>query len=58
MIEWWAYRHTNGSIQVKRFLDWESIDEAHSSPFVVEVHGPYAAEGREEAVAIAQEYFR
>lgn len=52
--EWWGYRHENGSYQVKPFLgelSRASINDAHSSPFVDKVAGPFAARGRQQALA-------
>ena len=52
---WWGYVHINGSIQVKRYFDPLDIDEAHESPFVKEVYGPWDCAGREEAIAKVKE---
>lgn len=51
---WWAYRHTNGSVSVKRFFDPRDTAEAWDSDFVAMVAGPYEADTREEAVAYAR----
>jgi len=51
-IEWWGYRHTNGSIQAKRwFGDPLDLQEARESPFCETVAGPFEADGREDAIA-------
>lgn len=41
--KWWAYLHSNGSIQVKRYLGPDSMDGANESPFVVRVFNPIEA---------------
>jgi len=53
MLEWWAYRHTNGHVLVKRYFGLEDLTEAKESPFVDQLVGPYMAKNREEAVMIA-----
>jgi len=53
-IFWWAYKHTNGSIQVKRFFDQRDISEARESQFVTTTAGPFPAKDRETAVAAAK----
>lgn len=50
--KWWGYRHTSGTIQVKRFFSQQDIDEAIESPFCEHVYGPFDAENREEALEI------
>ena len=47
---WWGYIHTNKSVHVKRFFSDLDIEEAHESPFVAEVYGPWECKGREEAL--------
>ena len=55
-ILWWGYRHTNGSIQVKRYWgDQRDLQEARESPFVKQVTSTFPAEGREDAIAKATE---
>lgn len=49
-LQWWGYRHTSGSYQVKRYFDKRDIEEAIESPFTEEVAGPYYATGREDAL--------
>lgn len=51
---WWAYRHTNGSIQVKRYFDKRDIDEAKLSDFVESTTAPFEADTREAATEIAE----
>lgn len=49
-IQWWGYVHTNGSIQVKRWMgDPRDLQEAWESPFVRTVMKPFFASGRDEA---------
>lgn len=58
MREYYAYRHVNNSIHVKRYrpeLQRGDIDEAVESDFVVRVAGPYEAEGRTDALLKARE---
>lgn len=50
-IEWWAYVHVNGSLQVKRFFDLEDIMEAQRSDFVERVFGPVPVGTRSGAIA-------
>ena len=60
---YWAYLHNNGGIHVKMY--WEgllgkvdpALEDAHSSPFVAKVIGPYFADGREEAEKDAKKRF-
>lgn len=54
---WWAYIHTNGSLQVKRFFNDEDIAEASESPFCNKVTGPFEALDRERAIIVAQQRF-
>ena len=56
-LRWWAYLHTNGSIQVKRYFSQLDITEAQESSFVVLTHGPFTAESVEEARFIASNHF-
>lgn len=56
-LHWWAYLHTNGNIQVKRYFDKQDIDEAWESPFVKDVYATFQADDREEAAELAAEYF-
>lgn len=58
-MKFWAYLHTNGTIQLKRY--WESeiaatlLKDAKDSPFVVRVVGPFEADLRTEAERIARQ---
>ena len=49
-FQWWGYLHINGSIQVKRYFDAESLVDANESPFVRKVFGPFDAESRNDAL--------
>jgi len=52
-LEWWGYRHINGSFHVKRyFFDPGDLDEAMESPFVKAVTTPFPATSRSEAIRI------
>lgn len=50
MNMWWAYLHTNGSVQVKRFFDQRDITETKESSFVTKIVGPFAATNRDNAL--------
>lgn len=52
---WWGYRHTNGTLQAKRYFSPQDLTEACESPFVAEVCPPFAASGRDEALKIIGE---
>lgn len=49
-MSWWGYLHVNGSIQVKRFLDYYDISEADESDFVQRTYGPFQAASRDAAL--------
>ena len=50
-IMWWGYRHTNGSLQPKRWWgDPRDIQEAQESPFCGAVSRPFAATDRDDAL--------
>jgi len=56
MLEWYAYKHVNGTLHIKRFLgDMGDIEEARMSPFVAQVVGPWESETGEEAKRIMHE---
>jgi len=50
MLKWWGYRHTNGSLQAKRFFGFQDICEAEDSPFVDRTAGPFEAKDRQDAI--------
>ena len=52
---WWGYLHSSGTLQAKRYFDQQDIDEAHQSPFVEGVVGPFYASSRDEALQIIGE---
>lgn len=54
-MKWWGYKHTNGSIQVKRCFSLRDIEEANSSPFVLETTEAFNAKDRDEAIKITRE---
>lgn len=49
-LEWWGYLHTKGTLHAKRYFGPLDIDEAHESPFVQRVAGPFLATGRDDAL--------
>jgi hypothetical protein len=53
-IQWWAYIHSNGTLQLKRYFGREDINEAIESPFCGKIYGPFDADNREDALAIAK----
>ena len=53
MNKWYGYLHTNGSIQVKRYLDSRDLQECRESPFVDSYTQPFSAVDRQEAINIA-----
>ena len=55
MLSWYAYKHVNGTLHLKRYLrDPGDITEADQSPFVEKVVGPFAAENRKIALKIME----
>ncbi len=54
-ITWWGYRHLNGTLHLKRYIERRDIDEAKISPFVVTTCPPFIAETRDQALKILQE---
>jgi hypothetical protein len=53
-LEWYAYKHQNGTIHTRRYFgDRGDIVEAQSSPFVRQVTGPFEAKNKEVANDIA-----
>ena len=55
MLEWYAYKHANGQLFLRRFFDQGDIDEASSSPFVAKCTGKFEAYTYEEALAKMKE---
>lgn len=52
LLEWWGYRHINGSLHLKRFFDGGDLEEAFASPFVHSVYGPWKVPSREHALEL------
>jgi hypothetical protein len=50
LIEWWAYIHINGKLQVKRYFSTEDLAEATASPFVERIYAPKPFTSRSEAI--------
>lgn len=48
---WWGYLHSNGTVQVKRWLGdhKDYTEDCIGNPFVVKVVKPFEAESREDA---------
>ena len=56
MLEWYAYKHVNGTLHLKRYLgDPEDLHEASTSTFVEQVYGPFKAENQHKAREIMRE---
>ena len=55
MLEWYAYKHVNGQLFLRRFFDQGDIDEASSSPFVAKCTSMFEAHTYEEAEEIMKE---
>lgn len=56
-MKWWAYKHVNGAVLVKRLLSTEDLIEARESDFVSEVMQPFEASSRDDAEKRASSYF-
>jgi hypothetical protein len=52
MGKYWGYKHTSGTVHLKRafgnFIQ-DTIDDAESSPFVEKIVYPFDADSRSEA---------
>lgn len=55
-LQWWGYRHKNGTISIKRYFDFADIKEALRSDFVEAVSGPIEAENREKATEFLKKW--
>ena len=53
MYKWWACKHINGQIMVKRYYFPSDLQSADESDFVVERTEAYEAQDKKEAVLIA-----
>jgi hypothetical protein len=52
-LMWWAYRHVDGSVPVKRYFGPRDVSEAQESEFCDEVVQPFTAANASEARAKA-----
>jgi len=55
MLEWYAYKHSNGKLFLRRFFDQGDVDEAASSPFIEKCTSMFEANTYEEAEEIMKE---
>ncbi|KKN19287.1 hypothetical protein LCGC14_0947160 [marine sediment metagenome] len=56
MLEWYAYKHVNGTLHLKRYLgDYGDVEEAINSSFVDRVYGPFEAKNQHKARRIMKE---
>lgn len=53
-IQWWGYKHVQGSYQTKPYFGEQDIKEAEDSPFCETVVGPFKARGREHALTLVE----
>jgi len=49
-LTWFGYRHMNGSMLLKRYLNAEDFKEAQDSDFVLYTVGPFEAPDRKTAL--------
>ncbi len=56
---WWAYVHSNNSIQVKRWFGDHAdyTTDCYDNDFIQQVQPPFEADTREAAMNIAANYF-
>ena len=56
-IQWWAYLHANGTVQVKRWFGdvKDYTTDCEGNDFVQRVAPPFSAKNRDEAEDIACE---
>lgn len=52
----WAYLHTSGTVQLKRYFGTEDLQEAAESPFVEKIVPPFEAEDVHQAHLLAKAY--
>lgn len=58
-LDWYAYKHVNGTLHLKRYLgDYGDISEAKDSPFTTQVTEPFEANQRSEAEDIMKARLR
>ena len=55
MLKWYAYKHVNGMLFLRRFFDQDDINEASSSPFVAKCTSKFEAENDTGAEKIMEE---
>lgn len=49
-LEWYAYKHVNGTLHLRRFFgDMGDVKEAKESDFVSKVTGPFEANKKSQA---------
>lgn len=48
-LEWYGYKHQNGTYHLKRLWDKKDMHEARESPFVDEIFGPFYSDNLDEA---------
>ena len=53
-MKWYAYRHVNDSLHIRRYWDQGDIQECIESPFVKDVTQAYDAETHNEAEFLAR----
>jgi hypothetical protein len=60
LLQWWAYLHSNGTVQLKRWFGDHAdyTTDCEGNDFVQKVVKPFGAETREEALRIAEERLR
>lgn len=54
-LTWWAYKHVNGTVHIKRFFGLQDLQEADESPFVAERTGIITGT-RENAETMARQF--
>jgi len=59
-LMWWGYLHSNGSVQLKRWLGdhKDYTEDCEGNDFVVQVVRPFAAATREDAIDILKARLR
>ena len=56
-IQWWAYLHSNGTVQLKRWSGdmRDYTEDCEGNDFVLQVVRPFEADTREKALEIANQ---
>jgi hypothetical protein len=59
-LMWWAYLHSNQTVQLKRWLGDHADyrEDCQGNPFVLKVMEPFEADTREDAMKKAIEYLQ